>query len=388
MICYCTNIWNHHQGPVCAELAKLLGSDNFRLMLHQPLDHKWSKERIAMGWNLIPPEEPWILGPPKTCETVDYAEQIQLAKSADVLIYASNVPYVTQDMLLGRHKEGRLSFRIGERFFKEPLPWFNILSPKKWAGRLIMHHRYEAAGIHFLTMGYGCAEDLDYYWACRGRTWRWGYFTGTSPYCCQKKNKGKVSIGWCGRMLDWKHVDYIIRAIAMLPAKLVELIEVDLVGNGSQEQCLKDLARQYCIDGVVRFHDSVSADAALEFMKGLDVYIFPSNRKEGWGAALLEAMDKGCAVVANESAGSTLEVVEDGVNGFTFKDGNIAELATKLERLIKDGELRQCLGQNAWRTIQEWSPRVAASKLLELVKDITNGTANQSPSKGICGFVR
>ena len=26
-LAYCTNIWNHHQGPVCTELAKLLGPD-------------------------------------------------------------------------------------------------------------------------------------------------------------------------------------------------------------------------------------------------------------------------------------------------------------------------------------------------------------------------
>ena len=56
-LAYCTNIWNHHQGPVCTELAKLLGPDDFKLLLHQPLDHKYSLERIGMGWNLNPPDE-------------------------------------------------------------------------------------------------------------------------------------------------------------------------------------------------------------------------------------------------------------------------------------------------------------------------------------------
>lgn len=71
------------------------------------------------------------------------------------------------------------------------------------------------------------------------------------------------------------------------------------------------------------------------------VKVLPSVT-EGLSQAILEAMALGVPVVATHAGGNP-EVIADGINGFTFKDGDIAGLATHIERLCSDEALRQRL---------------------------------------------
>ena len=121
----------------------------------------------------------------------------------------------------------------------------------------------------------------------------------------------------------------------------------------------------------VEFKKPVSAAEALGFMHNLDIYVMPSDREEGWGAALLEAMNEGCAVVSNKSAGATLDVIEDGKSGFAFEDGDIKMLAERICALIEDATLRHEMGKAAWRRVQEWSPRVGAERLVAVVNALS-----------------
>ena len=387
-LAYCTNIWNHHQGPVCTELAKRLGPDDFKLLLHQPLDHKYSLERIGMGWNLNPPDEPWIVGPPKTCADIDYSRYVKIVMEADAIVFNSELPYITWDMLRERHRQGKLNLRMGERIYRGGRPWWYPFSPKKWIGRMVVRHRFESAGLHFLTMSHWCVDDLEYLHVCKGRTWRWGYLTPVSDKCVEKPKREKVRIGWCGRMLRLKQVDFILRAYAAMPETARAISEIHLVGNGEAEEELRQLARDLGIDGSVQFSPLMSQLDAKRFLEGLDVFVFPSNAHEGWGATLLEAMDKGCAVIANTAAGATLEVVEDGVNGFTFKDSDVTTVMTRLAWLVEHEKERCEMGRRAWATIQDWSPKAGAHRLVELVKHLQAGMRDGFPLSGLCAGVR
>lgn len=386
-LAYCTNIWNHHQGPVCTELARLLGSE-FKLLLHQPLDYKYSVERINMGWNLNPPDEPWIVGPPKTCASVDYSEYVKIVMEADAIVFNSELPYMTWDMFRIRHRQGKLNLRMGERIYRGGRPWWLTLSIKKWLGRMVVRRRFESSGLHFLTMSHWCADDLSYLHVCKGRTWRWGYLTPISDTCIVRPKHDKVHIGWCGRMLRCKQVDFILKAYAAMSETARDGSEIHLVGDGETEEELRQLAKRLEIEGSVRFSPMKPQADAKKFLESLDIFVFPSNAHEGWGATLFEAMDKGCAVIANIAAGSTLEVVEDGSNGFTFKDGDIATLTAKLTWLVEHEKERREMGCRAWATIQGWSPTVGASRLVSLIEHLRAGSRDGIPTSGLCAGVR
>ena len=341
-----------------------------------------------MGWNLNPPDEPWIVGPPKTCAEVDYSEYVRIVKEADAIVFNSEIPYVTWDMLRERHRQGKLNLRMGERIYRGGRPWWYPFSPKKWIGRMVVRHRFESAGLHFLTMSHWCADDLEYLHACRGRTWRWGYLTPVSEKCVEKQKRDKVRIGWCGRMLRLKQVDFILKAYAAMPETARAISEIHLVGNGEAEEELRQLAKELGIEGSVQFSPMMSQPDAKRFLEDLDVFVFPSNAHEGWGATLLEAMDKGCAVIANKAAGATLEVVEDGSNGFTFKDGDIATVMRRLSWLVEHENERRDMGRRAWETIQDWSPKEGAKRLINLVEALMNEFASCRFQSGLCSRIK
>ena len=150
----------------------------------------------------------------------------------------------------------------------------------------------------------------------------------------------------------------------------------------------QNVAKELGIDSVVEWGASKPHDEFLQWIRGIDIYAFPSNRIEGWGATLVEAMDAGCAVVANSEAGVTLEVIKDGANGYVFSDNDVGLMAKHLEALIEDAGLRQRFGCAAWKTIQKWSPKVGAERISSLVSDLLAGGYGSSAYCGLCQNIR
>lgn len=384
-LAYCTNIWNHHQGPVCRELANLLGPD-FRMFVFQPLDCPWSQERIAMGWNLTPPQEPWIVGPPRTESELTNNFFQGWIESADVLVYGEN-RYFDRVALDRRLKAGKLTFKMGERLLKQPIRWYHWCSPWFYRRWMIMHRYLNFTSLHYLTMSHWCVDDLRFFRACRNRVWRWGYLTEVSATAVEKPYREKVRVGWCGRFLCWKNVCDILTATSLLEDSVKKRMEIVLVGDGPERGRIVRLSRTLGLDGVVGFKSFLPQRGAMDFLSSLDIFLFPSGRQEGWGAVLPEAMDKCCAVVANEAAGSTLELVRDGENGFTFRDGDVKTLSNRLEKLILNEGLRKRMGFLAWKTMQEWAPKRGAERLIGLSKALLSKKEPCQYHSGLCDKV-
>jgi glycogen(starch) synthase len=71
------------------------------------------------------------------------------------------------------------------------------------------------------------------------------------------------------------------------------------------------------------------------------------------------------------NTGGTQELVEDGVNGFILKMKNAADIAEKLEILIKDEELRKKMGQASRAKAEGMSWEKVAEKYGSLIKGLT-----------------
>lgn len=112
--------------------------------------------------------------------------------------------------------------------------------------------------------------------------------------------------------------------------------------------------------------------------------MFTSDRNEGWGAVLNEAMNSGCAIVADELIGAVPFLIQDGVNGFIYKDKSLKSLTQKVEKLIQDKELRERFAKNAYQTLMtNWNAQTAAEHLMILINNIQN-KQNISIKEGPC----
>ena len=89
----------------------------------------------------------------------------------------------------------------------------------------------------------------------------------------------------------------------------------------------------------------IDSDQLPDLYRSVDIVVSPSIWPEPFGIIPLEAMACGIPVVVSESGGMKYTVL-DGEQGFVFPVGDPETLATHLERLVNDPDLRRTLGAN------------------------------------------
>lgn len=390
MLVYCVNIWHHHNWPICRELFALLG-DEFKMVLFTPCEdtgYGTDATGTVQPWIVPPPDEPWIVAPPRRVEDLKSGIWNRLLESADVAIVGYN-SYMSRQALRNRERSGKITFFMGERFFKTQISWKDFLNPRQVKRWIWLHNLLRGRHTYYLEMSHDGWRDLRFLRVCKNRTFKWSYFPPVSAVCPQKMRDSKLHIGWCGRMIDWKHVEYIIKAIGLLQPDVRQKCVVNLIGNGPCRADLVELAERLGVKDIIHFENYKPINEIADFMRDLDVYVFPSDRGEGWGVALMEAMDKGCVPIANVDAGSTLDLVRDGENGFVFENGDVKMLAHKIQWVVEHRSDSNVIGENAWRTIQQWSPRRGAEMLLKIVETVKSGRVQSAhlPRMGLGSLI-
>lgn len=133
-----------------------------------------------------------------------------------------------------------------------------------------------------------------------------------SPFAGEGQGGGSKTVDciFIGRLLPHKHVDVLLRALALAPGA-TGLI----VGSGPEKDRLIALAGELGIHDRVSFASPGSHEAVLDRLRAARLLVFPSTR-EGFGIAVLEANACGVpALVVQHPDNAALELVRDGVTG-------------------------------------------------------------------------
>jgi glycosyltransferase involved in cell wall biosynthesis len=83
---------------------------------------------------------------------------------------------------------------------------------------------------------------------------------------------------------------------------------------------------------------------------------------------ITEAMASGLPVVATDIAGIPEQVVDDE-SGYLIPTGGSEMLADRLDMLLKDGELRECMGTRG----QERAERFSMDTMIDDLQDLYEG---------------
>jgi glycosyltransferase involved in cell wall biosynthesis len=368
-----SNIWNHHMAPVASALHAKLGDGQFKWILTEQLP----LEQRRLGYDDAPVDRSWVEGPSESPEENQQLKELCL--NADVAVMGSGP-------IAERVGTGKLTFIMGERLLKHRSHSIRMmLSPRYAASYRRLREMTRHGNAHALAIGYYAAHDLERVAEYGDRIWTWGYFTEVNPQPPAPRAPAPVNLLWAGRMLSWKRVDTLILALARVQnAPWFGLCT--LVGEGEEHPRLLDLANTQGLNsGKVRFSPPVHHQMVRTLMQQSDIYVFPSSRKEGWGAALSEAMSEGCVPVANRAAGSTQVLVQDGKTGLLFDDGDVNGLARQLARLGTDNQLRMSLRRNSWDAMHTlWNADVAAERLIALIGGVEGGQPMPHFDTGPC----
>ena len=114
----------------------------------------------------------------------------------------------------------------------------------------------------------------------------------------------------------------------------------------------------------------VTEDIATEYGKS-SIFVM-SSRYEGMPLALIEAMSSGLACVSYNCPNGPSDIINDGIDGFLARNGDIDDLATKMEDLMRDESLRKEMGIAAKQNIERYSPDAIMQQNMILYNNILN----------------
>lgn len=160
-----------------------------------------------------------------------------------------------------------------------------------------------------------------------------------------------VNILYVGHLTKLKGIDYLIKALHRIRNNMSH-VALHIVGDGNYHDTLVKMVRDLDMSKQVYFWGFKQKDDLPLYYGIADFFVFPSFY-DVWGLVCIEAMSAYLPVLSSSFAGVSVDLIKDGVNGFTIDPYNEIDLCSRIEQLIKDSDLRHRLGMEAGKTITE-----------------------------------
>ncbi len=132
----------------------------------------------------------------------------------------------------------------------------------------------------------------------------------------------------------------------------IEEAALVMVGSGEMLPFLRAQAKFLRIEDRVKFVGYVKNEVLPEIFRMADVFVLPSITAEAFGIVILEAMASGLPVVATD-VGGIPEIVMESESGLLVPPGNELELRNAIQKLLLDDKLRERLGSNGRKAVEE-----------------------------------
>jgi len=171
------------------------------------------------------------------------------------------------------------------------------------------------------------------------------------------------------RLIERKGQAHLIQAVRNLADQGVD-VTLDLIGEGDAKFVLQELTQRLDIAGRVHFLGYVPRQQIADHYTAAHVFVLPSYN-EGMSVATLEAMASGLPVVTTRTGG-TVELVQEGANGFTFDWADVKSLTTYLHRLAGDREMLRRMGAASRQRAGMFSWENAARQYRDLFEKLAS----------------
>ena len=163
------------------------------------------------------------------------------------------------------------------------------------------------------------------------------------------KEKRVIAVG---RLVWEKGYDRLIQAWGLLPKDILSEWELVIFGDGEQKKNLEDLIIKQDIRSSICIKPPTK-EIFNEYAKS--AFSVMTSRAEGFGMVLVEALSCSIPVISFDFSCGPKEIIKNGVNGFLVEDGNIQDLAAKIEQLICDENLRFAFSQKTQLDLDKYS---------------------------------
>ena len=371
---FVTNLVHHHQLPVADEFYKRLGNNYHYIATHSLPD--W----LIKGGYDPTLDRPYII------RTYQSEESMRLARkmidSSDVVIFGES----PMEWSKKRKSQDKVTFFYSERIFRQEVSHWRLflstLANYKNYGRY--KRTYMLCASAFTSVDFAKTHCF------KGKCFKWGYMTAVEDFEVEAPKQGASTseitpLMWCARFLKWKHPELPVMLAERLKKKGYKF-HIDMFGSGEELDNTNRLINELGVDDCVTLCGNKPNAEILQEMRHHSIFLFTSDRNEGWGAVLNESMANGCVPIGSDEIGSVPYLIKNGVNGLIFKSCDIDSLENAAVSLLNEKNRIREMSQAAVETMQNvWSPCAAAENFLELAtyalnNELFNYTREEGPA--------
>lgn len=174
----------------------------------------------------------------------------------------------------------------------------------------------------------------------------------------------------CARFTPKKNLPRLVEAYARY-RKLCSpgTVPWDLVilGDGAGRDGLLELRSQLGLDKNIHLAGAKPYDD-LPAYYGLASAFIHASTTEQWGLVVNEAMASGLPVLVSHRCGCAHDLVQEGINGFTFDPYQVDDIAQKMYRLSTTNDPLSTFGKASREIIAKWSPGRFAEGLSQAIE--------------------
>jgi glycosyltransferase involved in cell wall biosynthesis len=173
----------------------------------------------------------------------------------------------------------------------------------------------------------------------------------------------QLAIVFSAKLLPRKDPMTLLRAVDAM--RLRDRATVIILGHGELRETVESYARERGLQ--VHFAGFVNQTDLPKFYAMADVFVLPSL-DDPRATVVNEAMACGLPVIITDRCGPAGDIVRHGENGYVFAPGDVAALASHLDALAGDPDLRERMAGRSLAIIADWDYERGVRGVLEALR--------------------
>lgn len=148
-----------------------------------------------------------------------------------------------------------------------------------------------------------------------------------------------------GRLISEKGVEYLVKAAKTIRGQVV------IAGDGPQRTHMEEMVTRMGLKNVRMLPFVKNYSEIVDLYALSDVFVSPAVWDEPLGLTIIEAMASRKPVIVTRKGGVTM-AVKEGVNGLFVRPRNASEIASAVNRLFDNPDLRRRMGERGRAVVE------------------------------------
>ncbi len=179
----------------------------------------------------------------------------------------------------------------------------------------------------------------------------------------ESRNPGEiVTLITVSYLFKRKGIENLLNALKDLNAEYRLLI----IGDGPEKENLSKMITAFSLDNKVILVGYKNRTEIIEYFRNSDGLLFPTLLEQ-FGLVTVEALFASLPLIISKYAGSINDVLIDSVNGYMIDPYNKDDMISKIEKLIKNKELRESMRLKSLEISKKFDIDIAKENFLKAI---------------------